>query len=172
MLLLLRYFWFIAAAMMLANVAIWRGRMGALVEAGTVTAGEAAALIRGATLWLTTPAIALGVIGLLAGWSDPMCAGVLSFSDTWRAAASLVTLAAWGALLGWVWIGSGAELLGRVAAGLSNAPEPGRGYSPALVRAAVTGVLLVAGAGGALMWRTIPGIPADGCMVTFVRAGV
>jgi len=159
---LLRYFWFIALGVMLVNVALMRPRMKRLVELGRVTQDEADEFMRGAALAFGTPCLALGVIGLWARWHSPMCAGVLSFRDPPSTATALVISAIWALLLWWVWIGSGAELLGRVGPALMN-PNWERTYSPTLVRWAVTIVVLVAAVGGAVTYRTMP--PDLGCAV-------
>ena len=160
---LLRYFWFIALGVMLVNVALMRPRMKRLVEFGRVTQDEADEFMRGAALAFGTPCMALGVIGLWARWPSPMCAGVLSFRDPPSTATALVILAIWALLLWWVWIGSGAELLGRVGPALMNPPNWERTYSPTLVRWAVTIIVLVAAVGGAVSYRTMP--PDVGCAV-------
>ena len=160
-----RYFWFICAAIMLVNVVMMRGRMRPLVERGTVTEQEVAGFLKGAAIFLVLPCIVLGIIGVAAGWTDPFCAGMLSFDGTARTAVSLVLLLMWGAALWWVWLGNGAELLGRVAPALSNHPRYDRRYPPRLVQAFVTGIVLVSAIGSAVMWRTMKlPLRPDGCV--------
>lgn len=168
-LLVLRYFWFLCAVMMLANVVIWRGRLAHAVELGIVTNADARRFLRGAVLGLVVPCILLGGISLAAGWSDPFCAGVLSFRGTARAAASLVLVGTGAALLLWTWVGTGAELLGRVAPALSNRRSFGQPYSPMLVRAAATALLLIPSIGAAVTWHVMewPKAP-NGCAVADV----
>jgi hypothetical protein len=108
---LFRYFWFLCAGAMVANVVIWRRRLSVLVVRGTLTSEEAARFVRGAALCLVMPCFVLGLIALSAGWSDPFCGGLLSFRDTPSTATSLVILGSWVALLGWIWLGRGADLL-------------------------------------------------------------
>ncbi|HLM67472.1 MAG TPA: hypothetical protein VK358_08095 [Longimicrobium sp.] len=108
MILLFRYFWFLCAGIMLVNVAVWRRRLRKRVDDGAMTGHEMNGFIRGAALWLAGPPVLLGVISLAAEWSDPFCAGILSFDGTARTAASLVILSCWAMLLWWVWAGNGA----------------------------------------------------------------
>lgn len=166
MTLLFKYLWFVLAAFMLVNVMLWRRSLRKLVDAGTITEQELHAYIRGAVLWIVFPAVLLGAISLAAGWSDPFCAGAFSFDGPARAAASSVILTVWGALLWWMWIGNGAEVLGRIGPALSNRPRYDRRYPPRLVRLAVTGWVVVSGAGYAIGSRQmdIPRSP-DGCLL-------
>lgn len=167
MMLLVRYFWFLCAAIMLANVLIWRRRLRTLVDAGGMTEQEMNGFIRGAALWLAGPPVLLGVIGLVAGWPDPFCAGILSFDGVARTAASLVILCCWAMLLWWVWAGNGADVLGRLGPALSNPPRYDRRYPPRLVQVAITALVLGSGIPAAIMWRRmdIPRSP-DGCVLT------
>ncbi|MFL5617988.1 MAG: hypothetical protein ACJ79A_06270 [Gemmatimonadaceae bacterium] len=48
MLLVFRYFWFIAAAFMLINIAIWRRRLAVLVATSTATSEEMSRFARSA----------------------------------------------------------------------------------------------------------------------------
>jgi hypothetical protein len=165
--LLFRYFWFACAAMMLVNVAFWRRSLRKLVDDGAMTEHEMNGFIRAAALWLAGPPVVLGVIGLAAGWSDPFCAGILSFDGVARTAASLVVLGCWATLLWWVWAGNGAELLGRVGPALSNPPRYDRRYPPRLVQVAITALVLGSAIPPAIMWRRmdVPRSP-DGCVMT------
>lgn len=160
--LLFRFFWFLAAAVMTANVAIWRRRLAPRVKDGTITPDEYEGFLRGATVALIGLPVVLGCIGIAAGWSDPFCAGILSFEGTARAAYSTAILAAWVALLAWVWLGNGTDLLGRIGPALGNAPRAGRRYPPAAVRAVIT-VVLVANPAVLLSFRGTQGcaLPAE-----------
>ena len=159
---ILRYFWFVLAGVMLLNITIWRSRLQPLVSDGTLRADEAARMVRGATLGLVGPCILLGVIALWAGWSDPFCAGILTFDTPPRIATSLVILSAWAALLWWVWLGRGADVLGRLGPDLSNDADHDR-YAPARVRLAITSLVLVASIGSAVAWRIMPKPSPSGC---------
>jgi len=151
-----RYFWFILLGVVLVNVVVMRGRMARLVELGRVTQDEADGFLRGFGLAFGIPCVAMGLIALWAQWPSPMCAGILSFRDAPSAASAIVILGAWALLLRWVWVGSGADLLGRVAPALMNVPNFERTYSPNLVRWAITVLILVAGIMGAVTYRTMP----------------
>ena len=161
---LFRYLWFFCAAVMLANVLLWRRRLTRLVDAGTITKRELDDFLRGAALLLVGAPVLLGLIGLVAGWSDPFCAGAFSFDGPARAASSLVTLGTWAAGLWWVWMGNGADVLGRVAPALSSHPRYDRRYSPRLVKLATTGLVLLCGIGFAMGYRDVPKTP-DGCLL-------
>jgi hypothetical protein len=152
---LFRYFWFVCAAVMVANVMIWRRRLAVLVAQGTLTPKEAARFTRGAVLWLVTPCVVLGLIALSAGWSNPICGGMLSFHDAPSAATSAVILGSWTALLGWVWLGRGADVLGRIGPVLTNRPRYDHTVAPAAVRVSVTAMILVAGLGGSIAWHLV-----------------
>jgi hypothetical protein len=151
-----RYFWFLMLAVILVNLAIIRPRMARLVERGRVTQDESDEFMREVAFAFGIPCVALGLIALWARWPSPMCAGALSFRDTPTTAASLVILGVWAMLLRWVWTGSGAEFLGRVAPVIMNPPNWERIYSPTLVRWAITIIVLVAAIGGAVTYRTMP----------------
>lgn len=151
-----RYFWFLCAALMIVNIILWRRRLALLVTRGSVTPEEAEHFVRGATFGLVTPFLLLGTISLWAGWSDPLCAGVFSFRDAPSAATSLVILGTWAVLLAWVWLGRGADILGRIGPILSNHPLYNHTYSPLAVRVAVTAVILAAGIGSTIAWQQRP----------------
>jgi hypothetical protein len=156
MLLILKYFWFICAAFMLVNVAIWRQRLTTIVSHGLATKTETDRFIRLVTVWLIGGSLALGIIGLVAGWSSPFCAGMFTFDSVATCLASLIALAGWVSLLWWIWRGGGASFLARVAPALGQRPSFDRRYSEGLVRVVVTALVLIGGVGGAIMWRAMP----------------
>jgi hypothetical protein len=162
----LRYFWFLCAAVMLVNVGIWRRRLAPLVAAGVVSREEADRFTRGAPFWLILPCLLLAAISLAAGWSDPFCAGVLSFADGPRRATSAIIVATWVALLWWIWLGRGADFLARVGPALTNAADYQRRYSAGAVRLVVTVAVLASGAGAVITSRQMPGMPTAGCQAT------
>lgn len=161
----LRYFWFICAAVMLANVAIWRGRLRPLVATGRISAAECEGFTRGAVIWLVGPCLLLGLIALWAGYVTPLCAGMFSFRDAPRAATSVVILFCWAVFLWWIWLRGGAEFLARVWGVLGKWPNAERTYSPRVVRLVITGALLFSAVGAAVMYRAGPIPPEVGCQL-------
>src|SRR5258705_9013686 len=162
---ILQYFWFVCAAFMLLNVFIWKRRLAVVVERGNATKAEMDQFIRWASLGLVGGPVLLGVIGLVAGWSSPFCAGIMQFTDVSRTLVSLLTLGSWIALLWWVWRGNGADFLARVAPALGQRPAYDTSYSPRTVRLIVTAIVLIGGAGSVLSWRTMPMPPEMGFRV-------
>jgi len=162
-LLFLRYFWFVCAIAMAVNVAILRSRLATLVSRGAVSQAEADRFTRWAALWLIGGPTVLGVIGLAARWPMPFCAGVLEFDSLPRALSSLVILAAWIALLWWVWGEAGADLLSRIGPALGRSPSYDKAYSPRRVRLAVTALVLISAVGAVVASRSIPASPDITC---------
>jgi hypothetical protein len=158
--LIFKYFWFLAAAAMLVNIAIWRLRIGAVVSRGGVTRAEADRFILWLAAWLVGVPLLMGIVTIVAGWSSPFCAGILMFDSVPRILFSGLTLAAYAAALWWVWLGRGAELLAHIGPALRRRPSPDKQYSPTVVRAVVTAVVLISGFGGAIVWRMMP-VPSD-----------
>jgi hypothetical protein len=165
---ILRTFWFLIVGVVLLNVRIMRPRVQRLVGMGRISQEEGERFLRGFGYGLSIPCVALGLIALWARWPTPLCAGIMSFQDLPSAASAVVILAAWAALLFWVWTGPGADLLGRVAPAMSNMPNWERTYSPRLVRLAITVMLLAAGVGGAVAYRSMP--QDVGCSVPVAAA--
>jgi hypothetical protein len=149
--LIFRYFWFFCAAAMAVNVVMWQRRLRASGPA-TITPEETRRFTRAMAFWLVAPCLVLGLIVLMAGWTDPFCAGFLSFHDAPSAATTLVTLGAWMSFLGWVWFGRGATLLSRVASALWTRR---RTITPAEIQLAATAVIVVAAVGGMIASRQV-----------------
>lgn len=169
MILLFRYFWFVCAAFLLLNILIWRSRVPALVDRGVISVEEGGRFIRVALVGLCGPTLLLGIISLAAGWSDPFCSQGLSFADLPSAAAAIVTVASQVVALAWVWFGSGAQLLGRVAPVLARRRGGIRQYSPRAVRIAVTLLAIVSLIGGRLQPPPVNTRTADSCLVPRLR---
>jgi hypothetical protein len=112
--------------------------------------------------------ILLGLVGVVAGWSSPLCSGIMRFSDVPSTLVSLITFAGWLGFLWWVWRGNGADFLSRVAPALAQRPAYDKSYSPSMVRLAVTAMFVVGGVGSVLAWRTVPVTPEMRCPVTAV----
>jgi hypothetical protein len=161
--LLFKYFWFVAAAFMLVNIVIWRQRFATIVDRGIVTRAEADRFVLGLAAWLVGGPLLMGTIAMAAGWSSPFCAGILQFDSVPRALISGLSVAAWAAVLWWIWLGKGAELLARVGPALARRPVYDKQYSPARVRLFVTTLIVVSGVGGAIAWRTMPPNPVLEC---------
>lgn len=164
--LIFKYFWFIGAAFMLVNIAIWRHRLVTIVGRGTVSKSEADHFINWIAAWLVGGPFLLGIIAAVAGWSSPLCAGILIFDTVPKTLASLLTLAGWAAILWWVWRGTGADFLARVGPALRRRPSYDKHYSPAHVRVIVTALVLTSGVGAAIAWRTMPANPSLTCPAT------
>lgn len=160
---LFQYFWFVGAAFMLVNIAIWRRRLAVVVERGAATKAEVDRFVSWLAVYLVGAPIVMGVIGLVAGWSSPFCAGVLLFADVPRSIVSLVTVAGWFALLWWVWRGAGADFLSRVGPALAQRPSYDTVYSPRVVRLVVTAIVVLSSIGSVVTSRTMPLTPDMGC---------
>jgi hypothetical protein len=163
-----KYFWFIGAAFMFVNLLIWRQRFAPIVDRGIATRMEADRFIFGIAAWFVGAPLFLGAISMAAGWPSPFCAGILQFDSAPRALVSAMSLAAWAALLWWIWRGGGAEFLARVGPALARRPDYEKQYSPALVRAFVTGFVLLSGIGGAIVWRTMPASSEFACAASTI----
>jgi hypothetical protein len=157
------YFWFICAAVMLINVAIFRRRFTTIVSHGVLTKAEADHFIVWLAVWFVGGPLLAGVIALVAGWPSPLCAGILQFDSAPKALFAALSLAGWAALLWWVWRGGGADFLARAGPALSRPPVYDRKYSPSVVRAVVTAFVLFFAIGGAIAFRTVQGSPLPPC---------
>ena len=162
-----KYFWFICAAVMTINLVIWRRRLATVVARGIATQAEVDSFLRGAAAWVIGSALALGVIGLLAGWTSPFCAGILAFDTLPRVLTSAVIVGAWCALLWWVWRGRGADFLARVGPAMGSRPSYDRSYSPTTVRAFVTLAIVANAVGASVAAQNVP-ISAAPCTLPTV----
>jgi hypothetical protein len=163
-----RYFWFICALFMLINIIIWRRRLAVVVERGRATQAEMDQFTTWASIGLVGGPMLLGIVGVFAGWASPFCSGVMVFTDVPRALVSVITLSGWIGLLWWVWRGNGADFLSRVGPALSQRPAYDKSYSPNVVRLAVTAIVLAAGVGSVVTWRTMPMPPEMGCQTAAI----
>lgn len=160
---LLRYFWFIAAGFMLVNVLIWRRRLMGAVDRGIATRAEVDRFATWAGVWFVGGPIVAGIVAIGAGWSTPFCAGMLSFRDVPRSIIALLSIASWIALLWWVWRGNGADFLSRVGPMLARPPRWPGPFSPAIVRLAITAIVLFAAVVAPIAWRAMPRSPEMEC---------
>jgi hypothetical protein len=161
--LVLRYFWFFGAAVMLINVLTWRRRLMSLVDRGIVTKSEVDRFITWAGIWFVGGPISAGLIAVAAGWSTPFCAGMVSFADIPRSLIALLTIASWVALLWWVWRGNGADFLARIGPALARPPRQPRVVSPALIRVGITAFVGLTAITTPILWRTMPRSPEMDC---------
>lgn len=161
--LILRYFWFLCAAVMSVNLAIWRSRLMPVITRGVVTKEEVDRFTRGAGVWFVGGPALVGCISLASAWSSPFCAGVLAFDTLPRILTSLVELGGWITALWWVWRGDGAEFLARVGPVLSQRPSDRRQYSATLVRVVVTVVVIFSAVGVTIAWHSMPVAPEMAC---------
>ena len=141
--LLFEWFWLLAAAVLLVNLAIWRARLGRMQRAGEASADDIVRFLRPLCVGGLLACGLLLVIQRVAGWNSPVCAQVLPLSDPWALASLAVTLGAWSAVVGWVCVGEGAELISRLSPALGRR-YPGRAVSARVLRLAVPGLLLLA----------------------------
>jgi hypothetical protein len=155
-----RYFWFFCGAFWVTIAATsLRARLAESVRRNHVSAEEATGFANGVAISVGSVCFALGAVALAADYPSPFCAQPFSFRDWASAATNLITLAAWAALLSWVWLGSGADLLGRVAPAFLNRPNYDRRYSPRVVRVAITAMLVVSAFGAFAASRSMPRYP-------------
>jgi hypothetical protein len=158
-----RFFWFLFAAVMAVNVVIWRRRLAIVVARGVATQVEVDRFLYWAAGWLVGGSVALGLVGLAAGWSSPSCAGFLEFDTIPRSLDSTIIIVGWLSLLLWVWRGRGADFLARVGPALGKQPSYDKTYSPAQVRAFVTFLVVVSAIGAGIGWRSVPVSPNQTC---------
>lgn len=156
---ILRHFWLVVLGVMLVNLVIWRQRLNAVVSAGQATREDARGFLRGVAIAIVVFTLAGEGIVLAAGWPNPLCV----YSEPWSSPGALATWAltalAWGGLLGWVWLGSGAERLARLGPVLVAKPVPGRTYSARQVRLYVTGLIAIIAIGLGINLSVMPRLP-------------
>ena len=161
--LIFRYFWFIAAVVMLANILIWRQRSETAVSSGLLSREQFNRFIRWASVWLVGLPLLLGAIGLAAGWASPFCAGMISFTDLPRTLCSLAMLFASASLLWWIWSGNGADVISRVLPALNARGAKPRSHSPQQVRLVLTAAVIISAVVTPIIWRTMPLPPEASC---------
>jgi hypothetical protein len=134
-----------------------------LVNRGVVTRADADRFILWLAAWFVGTPLLWGIVSITTGWPSPMCAGVFVSDSIPRIVISGLNLAFYAALLWWVWMGKGAEFLSRVAPVLGRGAVFEKQYPPAAVRTVITLIVLFAGIGGAIAWRTMPASPGSAC---------
>ena len=150
------FFWFLCAAVWMVLIATTiRPKVAEAARRDLITPDEGRRFVRGLAISIGLVCGILGIIALVADQPAPFCIELFSFHDWPSAASNGFTLLAWSALLGWVWLGSGADLLGRIAPAFTNAPRWRRRYSPWSVRVVVTLLLAGAAVGALAGGRTV-----------------
>lgn len=154
-----RHFWLLVLVMMLANIALWRRRLVALVAAGRVSRDEVARFLRGAVIITVVVPLVAEAVALAAGWPNALC----FYSEPWTAPAALVmwglTAATSALVLWWVWRGRGAEALARLGPALGGRTARERSYTPRQVRLVVTGVVVLSAVGTIVNRAVSPTMP-------------
>lgn len=144
-----RYFWLLFIAVMLVNAAIWRRRLRQLEALGGISRAEADRFLRGAVIAIVTFALASELILALTGWPDLQCLVSGPLTTTPALATAAISVAAYALLLWWVWVGQGAQTLARVGpAVFTRGQVTRRQYSTSIVRAVVTGIVVLSFVGG------------------------
>ena len=160
-----KYFWFLCAAFMAVNVAIWRRRLLVTVERGRATREEVEAFIRWTGLCVVGGPIALGLSELAAGWSSPFCLFTARANSVPVVTFVIMMVAGWAILLHWVWRGSGADFLGRIGSALRRGPDYEKVYAPSRVRTCVTISVIICML-SPLLWWVMPSTPVpEGCPI-------
>jgi hypothetical protein len=145
------------------NVIVGRVRMRALIANGTMTEAQANRFCLGAVVTL---AVAGGLFELVNGLSGvPMpCQLSLPMTDSRLLPSYALTVALGAALLYWVWTRGGDRTLALVAPAFSRVGVTAKTYTPAQVRVWLTGLIVVAWTGFAVMRLLMPAPPPfPGC---------
>jgi len=148
---LLNHFWLFCGLFTGVVGPVWlRIKLGKQVAAGQVDRAALNSFTRGWSIAVLAPCLVLWLLGLSSG----AAAGpdYMRWDALQKWAAIAVTVACWFALLGWVWLGSGAVTLARFV-GLAydspafNKPAVVRGVVAILVATGVVamGIKLVTG---------------------------
>ena len=138
----LRHFWLIILVFVVGgNLLLSRPRLAKLVAMGRITAAECATVQRAYALVIGVPILAWGVYTEVIGAPSPFCAMPFVVRSPVSAATFAVYAATMIALLLWIWRGSGAELLAKVAPALSRWPKYDRTYEPRTVRLGATALV-------------------------------
>ena len=161
--LIFRYFWFGGAVFMLAYIVFLRTRLAVVIERGAATADEVNRFLAWLVAWFVVGPLILGVVGLVAGWASPFCGAILQFDTRARTVAALINIAIWASVLWWIWRGRGADFLTRVASTSTKRAFGTWEYSPRLIRALVTAVVVFSAVGAVISSRVMPPSPDFAC---------
>lgn len=142
-----RYFWLIMLGVIAINGLLYRGRLRRLRADGGITADESTRLGRTLGLGMVLLFGVIGVVQMAADWPSPFCLYAKPLSDPAVLATWLAYGLALAALLAWVFLWGGAELLSRASPALSRF-YPGPSWSPRAVRVGVVVIAAAVAAGG------------------------
>ena len=145
------------------NVIVGRVRMRALIANGTMTEAQANRFCLGA---VATLAVVGGLFELVNGFSGvPMaCQLSLPMMDSRLLPSYALTMALGAAFLYWLWKRGGDRTLALVAPAFSRVGVTAKTYTPAQVRFWLTGLIVVAWTGFAVMRLIMPAPPPfPGC---------
>jgi hypothetical protein len=157
---LLRHLWLLTLALTLLNLAGWHRRAAELVRAGRATNDERRALMVRLAIGAALFCGALQLIVWITGESRPECLAAFPPVTPASIASTIATVLLWVALLGWVWVGAGADLLAKLAPAVRAGSALARHYTPAGVRRGVTifvAIAILAGLVAGLVVRTPAG---------------
>jgi hypothetical protein len=165
-----RYAWGFTLGILLINILMANRRARALVASGRLTDDERQDFIRGASMG------SIGYCGVQTGIQlashavSPIClfsfpphgpSGILS----WAVSTGTTLL-----LLRWIWQGTGAETLARIAPAFLSQPYAGRQFTPKQVRLFLTGLMVLALAGTLVASRAMPEAVPPFCTATAAAA--
>ena len=165
-----KFAWAFTLGILLVNIALGSRRARALVANGRLTEDERHDFVRGATIW------SIGYCGVQAGiqWLshavNPIC--LLSFPPhgaygmlSWAVSTGTVIL-----LLRWLWQGTGADILARIAPAFLNQAYVRREFTPKQVRLFLTGLMVLAMVGNLVAFAAMPKDQPSLCPVTHAAA--
>ncbi|SRR6266571_4335211 len=149
-----KFIWLFVLAILLLNLGVGYVRAGALITSGRLTEDERRDFMRGAILASSTYCLLLTAIQIASHMRDPFC--LIQFPPktgfafaTWAVIAGALML-----LLRWLWQGSGAETLARMAPALTRG-STSRTFTPRQVKIFLTAILLIAFLGNIAMQLTV-----------------
>jgi hypothetical protein len=151
---IVKYFWFLCAAVMALNVLIFRRRLLALVDHGNATRPEVDRFVRWLGVWIIGGPIIFGISVLAAGWSSPLCALGAPSNSAPRVLMSAYSVATGALLLLWIWRGNGADFLARTASAFTRRSSRMTTYPASYVRTFVTLLVLVGAVVGVVQHRS------------------
>jgi hypothetical protein len=140
------HFWIIGLLVMYVNLGIGRVKMRTLVAEGRLSDFEANRFCIYAALAFAALFGAFEMFSFASG-IPPQCQMLLPMTDRAAWPIYLLTLLSGIALLYWVWRRGGDRTLALVGPAFTRGPTSGKKYTPAQVRVALTGLIVVAWGG-------------------------